>query len=295
MDTSLDCMPCFMKMAVNEAKLACPDDPTLQHEIVKAWGSEIASLDLNQPPPAIARHLARLVRRMTGCGDLYAADKKEANAWVMSLMPELRERLAAETADPEGDPLGIALELSIIGNYIDRGVQLEFDLEGELGAVARSVSPAALAAFKRQAISGAMVLILGDNTGEIVLDTLLVEELKRRGCAVTYAVRSVPVINDATMDDARAVGMTNLCPVVESGVDTPGTVLERCTPEFLDRMREADVILAKGQGNFEALSGRWPGIFCALKVKCPRVAAETGLEVGSSAFCHMKSDGTAHD
>ena len=294
MDTSLDCMPCFMKMAVNEARLACPDDPDLQHEIVKAWAKEIGSLDLNQSPPAIARRLAVLVRSLTGCGDLYAEDKKEANDWVLSLLPELKVRLDTEKAATQGDPLGLALELAIIGNYIDRGVDLEFDLEGEIATVAGSICPDTLADFKQSAVAGASVLILGDNTGEIVLDTLLVEELKRRGCEVTYVVRSFPVLNDATMAEAEAVGMTGLCPVVESGVDTPGTVLDRCTPEFLDRMRNADVVLGKGQGNFEALAGRWPDIYFAFKVKCKRVAAETGLEVGKSAFCRIPADGSDH-
>ncbi|MBG0789637.1 MAG: DUF89 family protein [Desulfovibrionaceae bacterium] len=295
MDTSLDCMPCFMKMAVNEARLACPDDVALQHTIVKQWGSLLGTLDFTQPPPAIARRLSRLVQDLTGCGDLYAEDKKNANAWVLSLLPEVRERIAAEAADSGGDPLGLALELSIIGNYIDRGVDLEFDLEGEIAALEGAVSRDALDEFRQLAAPGATVLILGDNTGEIVLDTLLVEQLKRRGCTVTYAVRSAPVLNDATMKDAELVGMTGLCRVVESGVDTPGTVLECCTPEFLARMREADVILGKGQGNFEALSGRWPGIFCAFKVKCSRVAAETGLDVGCSAFCRMHAEGSDHD
>lgn len=295
MDTSLDCMPCFMRMAVNEARLACPDDPALQHVIVKRWGGELSRLDLDQPPPAIARHLADLVHGLTGCGDLYAEDKRAANAWVLSLLPELKARLAAEATAPDGDPLGLALEFSIIGNYIDRGVDLEFDLEGEIAALERAGSLHALDEFKQLAVPGATVLILGDNTGEIVLDTLLVEELKRRGCEVVYAVRSRPVINDATMADAEAVGMTDLCRVVESGVDTPGTVLERCTPEFLALMRGADLVLGKGQGNFEALSGRWPGIFCAFKVKCARVAAETGLDVGCSAFYRMHSDGSGHD
>lgn len=291
MDTALDCMPCFMRMAVNEARLACPDDLALQHEIIKTWGREIGSLDLTQPPPAIARRLAVLVREKTGCGDLYARDKAEANRWVASLMPGLKERLEAERAAPDGDPLGLALEMAIIGNYIDRGVDIDFDLEGEIATVARTVPSEVLDAFRERIVPGASVLILGDNTGEIVLDKLLVEELTQRGCEVTYAVRSAPVLNDATMEDAEAVGMTALCPVVESGVDTPGTVLDRCTPEFLGRMRAADVILSKGQGNFESLAGRWPGVFCAFKVKCGRLSAETGLEVGSSAFYRMQPGG----
>jgi hypothetical protein len=276
-------MPCFKRMAVREAEIACPDDPALREEIVARWEALLPRLDMDEPPPAIARRLAELVREISGCTDLYAEDKRAANAFVLGLLPSLKERV--EALRTSGDPLGLALELAIIGNYIDRGVELEFDLEKELAEVAESVSPDVLAAFRKQAVEGASVLILGDNTGEIVLDTLLVGELARLGCEVTYAVRSRPVLNDATMADAEAVGMTELCAVVESGADTPGTVLSRCTPAFIERMRRSDVILSKGQGNFEALDGVWPGIFCAFKVKCPRIARKTGLEFGASVLC----------
>jgi len=290
MDTALDCLPCFMRMVVKEARLACPDNPGLQRELALEWGATLGKLDLTQPPPAIAAILGKLIKSRTGCGDLYCDDKKEANKWVQSLIPELRTRLERERRTAEGDPLALALELAIIGNYIDRGVEIEFDFEGEIRNVSGTISADVLHLLKAKATRGATVLLLGDNTGEIVLDMLLVGELKRRGCVVTHVVRSKPVLNDATMEDAVAVGMADLCEVIESGVDTPGTILEHCTPEFLERMRAADLIISKGQGNFESLQGRWEGIFCAFKVKCKRVAAETGLELGSSALCLTTGD-----
>lgn len=277
-------MPCFMKMAIREAQLACPDDVAMQHEIVMAWGGILSELDLNQPPPAIARRLADLVEEKTGAGDLYVDDKREANERVLQLLPGLREMIEREREAEAGDPLALAMELAIIGNYIDRGVDIEVDWEDELANVAGTISRQVMDEFHSRAVDGADVLILGDNTGEIVLDMLLVEELKRRGCEVTYAVRSRPVINDSTLADATFVGMTDLCEVVESGVDTPGTVLDRVTPEFLQRMRAADIILSKGQGNFESLDQNLADVFCAFKVKCKRVARDAGLPFGSSAF-----------
>lgn len=274
-----------MKMALREARLACPGDEAKHHEIVMAWGRKIGELDLSVPPPAIARHLGELVRSMTGCGDLYLEDKREANERVMALLPGLESLLEVERSQADGDPLALALELAIVGNYIDRGVELGVDWEAELENVSTSVDHERFATFKSSVQSGTQVLVLGDNTGEIVLDMLLVKELQQRGCDVTYAVRSKPVINDSTMEDAQFVGMADLCEVVESGVDTPGTVIDRCKPEFVQRMRKADVILSKGQGNFESLEGVWPGIFCAFKVKCKRVAEGTGLPFGSTAFC----------
>lgn len=285
MNTSLDCMPCFMKMALRDARLACPGDEVMHQKVVMAWGRKIGELDLNQSPPALAAHLSELVRSMTGCGDLFVEDKKQSNADVLALLPGLKKKVeqCREVGDEEA--LALTLELAIIGNFIDRGVDIHFDFETEIANVSESISAETVSLFGEKAAAGASVLILGDNTGEIVLDMLLVEELQRRGCEVTYAVRSRPVINDATMEDAEAVGMTRLCTVVESGVDTPGTVIERCLPEFIERMKAADVILSKGQGNFEALEDVWPGVFCAFKAKCTRVADRTGLPLGASVFC----------
>lgn len=284
MNTALECLPCFMKMAVNEARLAVPDNEAKQHEIVTAWGRRLGDLDLTVPPPEIARHLALLVQEMTGCGDLYRKDKDQANARVLELLPNLKRMIEEERFRRNGDPLALALELAIVGNYIDRGVEINVNWEHELSNVSKTIDKATLQRFKCRVVAGTSVLVLGDNAGEIALDTLLVNELQRLGCEVTYAVRSKPVINDATMVDAEAVGMTRLCNVVESGVDTPGTVLNRCDESFLKLMRQSDVIVSKGQGNFESLNQSWSGVFCAFKVKCRRISLDSGLEFGCSAF-----------
>lgn len=284
MYTSIDCMPCLMGMALRSARLARPHDEDFHHLVVSRWCRILADLDLRLPPPAIAAHLNRLVAELSGCADLYEDDKLEANASVSRTLPRLRSLLDEQRPQGETCVLSLALDMSIVGNFIDRGVELTFDWKEALNDLSASLSPVTVKRFMDRTGPGKEVLILGDNAGEIVLDTLLVEELSRLGCSVTYAVRSCPVLNDATVVDAEQVGMTALCPVVESGVDTPGTVLERCTPDFLDKMRNADLVLAKGQGNFEALQGRFPGVFCAFKVKCDRVARDTGQEIGSSAF-----------
>jgi len=283
-----------MKMAIRDARLACPGDEAMHHRIIAAWGKKLGELDLCQPPPDIAGHLADLIRSMTGCGDLYRDDKLKNNAQVLELLPDLRSLVQNCRAQRGGDSLALVLELAIIGNYIDRGIEFDFDLDKELGNVSATISQQILNDFKSLIKPASQVLILGDNAGEIVLDMLLVEELKIRECDVTYAVRSKPAINDATMEDAVAVGMTRLCRVVESGVDTPGTVIDRCSPEFIERMLQADVILSKGQGNFESLEGVWPGVFCAFKVKCDRVANETGLTFGDSVFCKTNSPSDGH-
>ncbi|MUM78122.1 DUF89 family protein [Pseudodesulfovibrio sp. F-1] len=293
MNTATACLECFGRMAQREARLALPDDEAGRRRIAEAWEDRLAGLDLNVPPPVIARHLAdtvaEVVVELGGCpADYYLDDKRRDNQAALRLLPGLQARLDAEAAKPGGHPLALALELAIIGNCMDRGVDLNLDWESELDALDRCVDPAILARFSAETLTGARVMVLGDNAGEIVLDTLLVRQLLARGCDVTYAVRSRPILNDATLDDAAEVGMTRLCRVTESGVDTPGTVLDRCSPGFLRLLRDADVVLSKGQGNFEALQGSMDGVYCAFKVKCERVAAETGLRLGASALIRLE-------
>ncbi|MGE4553775.1 MAG: DUF89 domain-containing protein [Desulfovibrionaceae bacterium] len=279
MQTFLDCLPCFMRQALAAARRVDPDDEAMHRRVLAAWAAAVPDLDLTLSPPAQAGHIYGLLARATGAPDPFAADKDQANRRVLELLPGLRARRDASPA-----PLRTALEMAIIGNYLDAGIGREFDWEGELAALEDALDPAACAEFEAQAGPGRAVLVLGDNAGEIAMDILLVEALQARGCRVTYAVRGRPILNDATLEDARFVGMTEACPVVSSGVDTPGTVPERCDPAFLDRMKQADLILSKGQGNFEALSDRWPGVFFAFKVKCPVAARLTGRPEGSSVF-----------
>jgi hypothetical protein len=138
--------------------------------------------------------------------------------------------------------------------------------------------------FSRLALSCGELLVLGDNAGEVGLDVILAETLEAMGVRATYAVRGRPILNDATLEDARFVGLDRACEVISSGSDIPGTVFDRCDPDFSDRLRNAPLVLSKGQGNFESLVDRLPGVFFALKIKCPVVSARTGLPEGRSAL-----------
>jgi uncharacterized protein with ATP-grasp and redox domains len=98
------------------------------------------------------------------------------------------------------------------------------------------------------------------------------------------AVRGAPVLNDATAADARAAGLAEICEVIDNGSDAPGTLLEDCSPGFRQRFRAADMIIAKGQGNYETLSEAPGNIFFLFKVKCPVIAAHSGMPVGAQVL-----------
>ena len=122
------------------------------------------------------------------------------------------------------------------------------------------------------------ILYLCDNAGEILFDKLLIEQLPYG--KVTVSVRGFPVINDATMIDAEAAGLTALVEVIDNGSDAPGTLLEDCRRDFQERFKQADLVIAKGQGNYESLSEVRKEIFFLLNVKCQVIARKLGYHIG---------------
>ena len=275
--TSLDCYPCFVRQALNAARQAS-DDPSVHAHVLRGVCQFCSEWNLKQSPPAMGQRVHRIIRELSGSSDPYRSIKQQFNQLGMSLRDQLRPRVAASN-----DPFEAALRLSIVGNSIDFGARSNLT-EEETTTLANQAHtqpleghPAAL----RQAIDTAQrILLLADNSGEIALDMLLVERLPRD--RTTLAVRGHPIINDATMEDARAVGMTDLVPVIDNGSDAPGTLLEDCSPEFVEAFHEADLVISKGQGNYESLSGQGHrNIFFLFMPKCQLIANHTGCHMGT--------------
>ncbi len=283
MRTHLDCLPCFLKMALAGIRATCPGQEDIHEKVVKHWAAGFADADLNESPPSIAGRLFRETAEHVGDIDIFKTQKEEANARVLELLPEVKGKVLSSEY-----PLLAAMGVSIIGNYMDCAVMGEYDWEDELGNLEHGLDREVFAEFIDNVCSHKSLLILGDNAGEIGLDTVLTGLLRDEGIEVTYAVRGKNILNDATMVDADVVGMTDICEVVTSGVDTPGTVLNRCSDEFRSRLDQAPVVLSKGQGNFESLWGVMPDVYYAFKVKCPVVADVTGHPMKTSLFCQEK-------
>lgn len=274
---TLDCLPCFLNQALKCARKVDPQDENLHKKILLDWSSRFKDLDLSQPPPALAGELYSDIASILNVADPFYQEKLFANQRALELLPDLEKII-----ENSRNPLIAALETSIIGNYIDSGVAQEFNWEEKLHTEDQQLNPDNCIFFQKRVKECKQVLILGDNAGEIVIDIPLIRELQRRNCKVTYAVREKPIINDATYSDARYVGLTEVCEVVSSGVETPGTIPQRCSSQFRERMRTTPLIISKGQGNFEALFQEWTGIFFAFKVKCAVVARATAQPEGRS-------------
>jgi uncharacterized protein with ATP-grasp and redox domains len=184
-----------------------------------------------------------------------------------------------------------AVRLAIAGNIIDFGVNAEVNQEVINKNIELSLSEQLfgdMEYFHEAVNSAGKILYLGDNTGEIVFDRLLIEQLPKE--KVTFAVRGSPVINDATMADAVDTKMNDLVTVIDNGSDAPGIVIEECSEPFKQFFHGADIIIAKGQGNFETLSNTDKTIFFLLKAKCAVVAKHIQCSVGDSVISRINHE-----
>lgn len=275
MKVYLDCIPCFLRQALEAARWAS-DDERCQRTVLDTVARLIPGLPLNATPIDMGREIHRAVREVTGTDDPYCEVKKQVNDRALELYSECQKRVEASA-----DPLFTALKVAAAGNVIDFATHSIFDLDLSIEECLKDgVRMADYPALKKRLEDVAEVLYLGDNAGEIVFDKLVVEQLVKLGRRVTYVVRGGPIINDVTVDDASYVGMDEIAQVVSSGSDGPGTTLRWCRAGFIDRFRGAKLIISKGQGNFEGLSDVTSPIFFLLKVKCPVVAQELGEELG---------------
>jgi len=273
MKTYLDCLPCFLRQAVEAAKMAT-EDPLEQWEVVDAVLHLLRAVSATERPPQIAARVHRTVRRVSRCDDPYWQVKRETNEAAMELYPRAKELVAASD-----DPLQTAAKLAVVGNIIDSGVGLRFDLEAEVErANERAFATDDFDRFRREMTRASTVLYLADNAGEIVFDRLLIEQMDHKQMFV--AVRAEPMLNDALLADAEFAGIHRLAALLTTGPGWPGAGVRDCSADFLDAFTRADVVIAKGQGNYEWLSEAKANIFFLLTAKCPVVARDLGVEVG---------------
>lgn len=267
MRTELACLPCFFGQVTRTLKHAGVNGER-GRAIMRQAEAIIDGVTLDEVPARTTTVIHRMLRRETGV-DPYRIVKQLYNRVALERLPALRER-AVKTADPlEG-----GVRAAIAGNVIDFGIYDTVDVDRSIEESFKlPIDLETYRSFAERAAASQRVLYLCDNAGEIVFDRVLLEILRGMGKDVTAAVKGAPVINDATMDDARAAGLDQCAAVIDNGNDGIGTLLEACSPRFLDAYRRADLIISKGQANFETLAGEGDErIFFLFKVKCPVVA-----------------------
>ncbi|MCB0910727.1 MAG: DUF89 family protein [Propionibacteriaceae bacterium] len=275
MELFLDCMPCMHRQVLEAARTATTDEAT-QARIMDRAALTLARRAEFASAPAMAQAMHAIVRSETGVADPYAAVKRRDLDAALGLEPLLRR-----FADAADDPLRAALKVAATGNVMDSAIYADLDIAACVTEeLERPFARCDLAELTADLASARLVLVLGDNTGETVFDKVLLAALAAAGRELVYAVREAPIINDATLAEAHEAGVDALATLVSSGSRAPGTILEDCTPEFRALFRDADVVISKGQGNFESLSTPGRPVYFLLKAKCALVAGRLGTEVG---------------
>jgi len=266
--TELECLPCFFGQVVRTLKHAGVNGDRGRN-ILRRAGRIIEKASLDEVPARTTTIIHRMLREETGL-DPYKQVKDAYNRIALEMLPALRCR--AESLD---DRLECGVRAAIAGNVIDFGIYESIDLDRALEeSFHLPMTGGVYPAFSRAVKSSRSILYLCDNAGEIVFDRFLIEILRDMGKKVTAVVKGSPVINDATLDDARAAGLHECATVIDNGNDGIGTLLEACSLQFLEQYRSADLIISKGQANFETLvQEQDERIFFLFKVKCPVVAA----------------------
>lgn len=252
-----DCIPCILKMVISSIRQltddenVCRDLATRALRIPALRGENWALTS----PEAIEPVLNMLMEAFESA-DPFAGLKEEENARALELYPSFKQAVRESE-----DPLFAAVNLAILGNAVDLMISdRSISVKGVLAEELRNpVTFGAFEIFRQKLEKTRRLLYLGDNSGEIVFDKVLIETITELyNPQITFVVRGVPALNDVTLREARRVGMDSVATVISNGMkgSVPGTILSRCSPELRDLFKNSDLVISKGGGNFDSLEDK---------------------------------------
>jgi uncharacterized protein with ATP-grasp and redox domains len=276
MKLHLDCIACLVRQTLDAARYLRLEEAQARALLDRTLRL-LPQIDWDLPPPVVAREIHRAIRELTGDPDPYLRKKISDTETALELLPAAEKAVATSER-----PFLTAVLFSIAGNAIDLGAKTGSDVDVTAvfhDALAAPIDETAVGRLEAAVRKARDVLFLADNAGEIVFDRPLLEEIGPE--KVTVAVRGAPAINDATLGDADRSGITERFRVISNGSDTPGTWLRDCSPAFVQRFEEADLVVAKGQGNYESLGSPSRSVFFMFLVKCLAVAEKIGVPTGT--------------
>src|SRR5574344_2022903 len=246
MNTKFDCALCSINGVLNLFKKGLIEEK-YHEEIFKEIMKYYSTVDYSLPSTTINRGVKNIVCRISGLTDPFKPLKEKVNNKAFEYYKKYEK-----SVKEDNNSLQKAMRLAIAGNIIDFGPTHNFDIENKIEEVLEADFPIDDSERLFEEIKNAKsILYIGDNTGEIVFDKLFLEVMKHNN--VTFVVRKKPILNDSTMEDAIWTGIDKLAKVITTGDDAPGVLLDSVSEEFLNHYNSADLIISKGQGNFEGL------------------------------------------
>lgn len=283
MNTSLECINCIFNQIYRASLAANVTDEQL-NLIMSMAGDEIQRFNFSRTPPEVAYPLYKIVEEISHVEDAYRNEKAEHITKALSLLPGIENKISKSE-----DKLLESAKASIIGNAIDLGSTYgNIDVTEDLFDVkSEKFCLDDYDFFKDRILNSSNVVFISDNAGETVFDKPLIDLLLSMGKIVKYAVKSKPIINDATKEDAILSKIA--CQIIETGSQISGTILFSCSKLFREAIQNADLIIAKGQANYETLSQEQLPIFFLFMVKCLPIEKDTGSSMGSMLLLKSKN------
>lgn len=281
MRTYLECIPCIITQGIKTAKRLNISEE-IQEEMVKETLDYLKDKDYGKTPPEIAKPVYKIINKYMGTEDPFKELKDFYNDEMMKIEDDLKNIIK------KNSDLKIAIKLAITGNIIDFGAKHSFDKKVVLDKIDEIENNKLIIdssdELYEKLIKAKTLLYLGDNCGEIVFDKVFIEYLKKEFplLEITFGVRGEPIINDVTIEDAKKIGLDKLVDIISNGDSAPGTVIEDTSEKFKKKFYESDLIIAKGQGNYETLSRiDRDNVFLLFMAKCNVVADELNVPIMS--------------
>jgi len=277
MEIKPDCLPCVLSQAIKASKIAT-GDVNIQQLILDETINLIEKYKAYKNPADMGRDMHLIVKKHSKLFDPYIKIKQDNITEALEVYGYLKSFLLQKQND-----IVWALKIAATGNYLDSTIYSNLDvktcIEQELH---RDFSICDVEIFSDKLSQAKKILFIGDNAGETVFDRILIESIKDKD--ITYAVRHEPIINDITMEEAYLTGIDACAKIITTGCNAPGVLFNECSEEFLETYLEADIVLSKGQGNYESLSEDSRDIFFLLKAKCPVIAKAFGKDLNDYIF-----------
>ena len=282
MKNQFECIPCIVNSYLRLVETEVIPQPQ-QEAILRQLLDYLSRVDFDQSPPILGSAIHELIRESMQNSDPYDKIKQNYNHRMLDLYPSFKEML-----NNSKDPFDTAMRLAIAGNVIDFGAKYQFDLMTTINKVIEHKLTIDDSLKLRQDLKNAHILLyIGDNCGEIVLDKLFLESISIP--QKYFVVRESPVINDITLDDAKMIGIDEIASVITTGDNSPGAVWESASKDFKDHFKNADVVISKGQGNLEGLIDvQHEHIYFMLVVKCDLIAKK--IDTQREAFIVKKGE-----
>lgn len=268
------CKTCFLKTYTR--LLDKFDIDRENRQLFISYFNDIVNKMGDYPHPFIQRELQDIFTRITNIEDPFSEEKSQHNLQALKIYKEWKSKVLDSAA-----PYNLSLRLAIAGNVMDYAANSDFDINKTISKILKVHFSIDKSSDLNQRIKQAKnILYLGDNAGEIVFDRLFIETIMHNN--VIYVVKGGPALNDVNISDAKEVGIDIVADVISNGYNAPSTLLQNCSIEFLEAYKNADLIISKGQGNFEGLlHENDPRIFFLLMVKCDVIAEKLNVEKGS--------------